>query len=175
MSRRSAILGRFARETKATAAAEFALLVPMLVILLFGGAEAGHFVWTQHKLVEAVRDGARYASRLSVESVCDEAFDDTDIILLTRTGQLASTAAKPVVPGWNNAAQVDVKIDCNAFVNTGIYADLGDLDENGTLDAGPVVTVQAVNVPYPSLFSGLAGLGTGIKLSAKSSAAVIGI
>ncbi len=175
MIRRFALLGRFARQTKASASVEFALMVPMLVILLFGGSEAGHFVWTQHKLVEAVRDGARYASRLPVngtEGVCDGATEQlsTDaedrVKLITRTGQIADAGAKPVVPGWTNA-QVTVTVTCQAFVNTGIYTDLGE--------AGPVVTVAASNVAYPSLFNGLAGLSGAINLSARSNAAVIGL
>ncbi len=175
MIRRPALLQRFARQTKASASVEFALMVPMLVILLFGGAEAGHFVWTQHKLTEAVRDGARYASRLPVvgfEGVCAGATEtiSTDqidrITLITRTGQLAATGARPVVPGWTDA-QVTVTVTCQAFVDTGIYGDLGE--------AGPVVTVAASGVSYPSLFNGLAGLTSGINLSARSNAAVIGI
>jgi Flp pilus assembly protein TadG len=175
MIRRLAPICSFACQTKASASVEFALIVPMLVILLFGGAEAGHFVWTQHKLVEAVRDGARYASRLPVngaDGVCVGATEQlsTDaedrIKLVTRTGQLANSGAQPVVPGWTDA-QVTVAVTCQAFVNTGIYADLG---ENG-----PVVTVAASGVSYPTLFGGLAWLGSGISLSAKSNAAVIGI
>jgi Flp pilus assembly protein TadG len=175
MIRRRSPLGQFACQTTATASVEFALMVPMLVILMFGGAEAGHFVWTQHKLTEAVRDGARYASRLPVagsDGVCDgptvtipTAAED-NIKLITRTGQLANTGARPVVPGWT-AAQVVVEINCQDFVDTGIYTDLGG--------AAPVVTVRASGVAYPSLFNALAGLGTGISLSAKSNAAVIGI
>lgn len=169
------MIRRFALGASGSAGAEFALILPMLVILLFGGAEAGHFVWTQHKLTEAVRDGARYASRLPVagtDGVCNgttvnlstEQLDN--IKLITRTGQLASTTAKSVVPRWS-AAQVTVTVSCQAFVNTGIYSDLGE--------AGPMVTVAASGVAYPTLFNGLAGLGTGITLSAKSNAAVIGI
>jgi Flp pilus assembly protein TadG len=166
---------RFARQTTATASVEFALLVPMLVILLFGGSEAGHFVWTQHKLTEAVRDGARYASRLPVvgfEGVCDGATEtiSTDqvdrIKLITRTGQLAAAGARPVVPGWTDA-QVTVSVTCQAFVDTGIYSDLGG--------AGPVVTVAASGVGYPWLFNGLGFAGSGFTLSAESNAAVIGI
>jgi hypothetical protein len=78
------------------------------------------------------------------------------------------------VPGWT-AAQVTVTVNCDSFVNTGIYSDLGDNDANGTNDAGPVVTVAASGVSYPSLFNGLAGLSGGISLSAESNAAVIGI
>jgi Flp pilus assembly protein TadG len=183
MIRRSVFLSRFASQTKATASTEFALMVPMLVILLFGGAEAGHFVWTQHKLTEAVRDGARFASRLPVagtDGVCDGATaqlstaDEDNIKLITRTGQLANTGARPVVPGWT-AAQVTVTVTCDAFVDTGIYSDLGDNDASGANDAGPMVTVRATNVTYPSLFNGLAVLGGGISLNAQSNAAVIGI
>jgi Flp pilus assembly protein TadG len=167
------MIRRFALQSTATASVEFALLVPMLVILLFGGSEAGHFVWTQHKLVEAVRDGARYASRLPVQDVCDGASSiiagtaaEDNVKLVTRTGQLASINAKPVVPGFT-AAQVDVEINCQDFVDTGIYTDLGG--------AGPVVTVRASGVGYPMLFGGLGFVGSGFTLSASSNAAVIGI
>jgi Flp pilus assembly protein TadG len=177
------MIRRFAFQSKGTASVEFALLVPMLIILLFGGAEAGHFVWTQHKLVEAVRDGARYASRLPVagtDGVCDGATETIStaqidaVKLITRTGQLADTSARPVVPGWA-ANEVTVTVTCDAFVNTGIYSDLGDNDASGTSDAGPVVTVAATGVGYPWLFNGLGFAGSGFTLSARSSAAVIGI
>lgn len=175
MSRRFALIGRFTRENSGTASVEFALLLPMLIVLLFGGAEAGHFVWTQHKLVEAVRDGARYASRLPVagsDGVCDGATEtiSTDQIdrvkLVTRTGQLADTNALPVVKDWD-ASEVTVTVACQAFVDTGIYTDLGE--------AGPVVTVSASGVGYPMLFGGLAWAASGVNLSARSSAVVIGI
>jgi Flp pilus assembly protein TadG len=165
-------IGRFARQTKASASVEFALMVPLLVVLLFGGAEAGHFVWTQHKLVEAVRDGARFASRLPVYDVCDgnssviSSTLEDQIKLLTRTGQIYATNAQPAVPGWTDT-QVTVTISCEAFVDTGIYSDLGG--------AGPVVTVAASGVGYPWLFNGLGFAGNNFTLSAKSNAAVIGI
>jgi Flp pilus assembly protein TadG len=163
---------RFLTDTFGTAAVEFALIVPLLVILLFVGTEAGHFVWTQHKLTDAVRDGARYASRLRIEQVCNGATSvlaDPSLArvkLITRTGQLDNNAAGPVVPGWT-PAQVAVTINCQSFVNTGIYTDLNA--------AGPIVTVRASNVPYPSLFNLLGGISGAVNLNAKASAAVIGI
>ena len=77
------------------------------------------------------------------------------------------------MPGWT-AAQVTVNVDCEQFtadadpdVPTGIYTDLGA--------PGPIVTVSATSVTYPSLFNLLAGLSRGVSLSARSNAAVIGI
>lgn len=166
----------FLRDQSGASATEFVLLLPLLIILLFGGSEAGNFVWTQHKLAESVRDGARYASRLPIETVCNGPTDvltnggNVDeynrVILITRTGQLANALAPPAVPGWA-AGQVDVEVACEAFVDTGIYAELGA--------AGPVVTVRASNVAYPSLFNGLGILTNSVSLNAKSSAAVIGL
>lgn len=162
----------FLSTSTATASVEFALMLPLLVALLFGSMEAGHFVWTQHKLVEAVRDGARFASRLQVDHVCSGAnsiistADTNTVKLLTRTGQLANTSAAPVVPGWT-AAQVSVQVNCETYVNTGIYTDYGD--------KGPIVTVAATGVTYPALFGGLAVLTRNISLTAKSNAVVIGL
>ena len=166
------ILRSFLDNTRATASVEFALLVPMLIILLFGGTEAGHFVWSQHKLAEAVRDGARYAARLPIDTVCDgstEVLADpqlADVKLITRTGQLDDAAARPVVPGWTDA-QVTVTVSCESFVDTGIYTDLNA--------AGPIVTVSATNVTYPSMFNALGGLSRSVSLNAFAHAAVIGI
>lgn len=166
------ILRQFLAEGRGAAATEFALILPMLLIVLFGGSEAGHFVWTQHKLTEAVRNGARFAARLQVNQVCDgptsvlTGTDLNNIQLLTRTGQLADAQARPVVRGWTDS-QVDVEVSCESYVATGIYSDLGA--------AGPILTVRAENVPYPYLFGTLGSLGGSIVLNAKSSAAVIGL
>lgn len=150
------------------AAFELALLLPLALILLFGGFEAGHFIWTQHKLTEAVRNGARYASRLPVEDLCGDAAATAvgNIKRVTRTGQLANASARPHIPGWTDG-QVSVTIACEGFVDTGIYSDLGT--------AGPLVTVEAEGVPYPSLFGTLGVIDPDITMTARSSAAVIGL
>lgn len=161
----------FIADGSGAAAAEMALLLPLLLVLLFGGMEGGHFIWTQHKLTEAVRDGARFASRLPVEAFCVGGAPVTgagtiaDIKRVTRTGQLAPGGAV-AVPGWSDD-EVDVDIACGAFVDTGIYDDLDS--------AGPIVTVRAHSVAYPSLFGRLGVIDPTITMTARSSAAVIGL
>lgn len=177
---------RFLVDQRGAAAAEMALLVPLLLTLMFGGFEAGHFVWTQHKLAEAVRDGARFAGRFHIETICnDDGTVKTDataiaavssIKLLTRTGQIAnattddnctgSGGAKPKVCGWTDA---EVDVGCGAFVDTGIYGAYGK--------AGYVLRIEASDVKYPSFFQGLGIIDpmSDLTLSASSNAPVIGL
>lgn len=167
---------RFLSCQRGVASAEMALITPMALLLLFVGMEAGHFVWTQHKLAEAVRDGARFASRFRVDDLCNGAapktgttkFDNAiaDTKRVTRTGQLASSSAPSKVPGWTDS-EITVTVTCQGYVDTGIYNDLGE--------AGPMVTVTAIGVNYPSLLEQLGLLDSRIKLVAKSNAAVIGL
>lgn len=165
------MIGRLARNRKGTAATEFALALPMMFALMFVGMEAGHFFWTQHKLVKATRDGARFASRANVEDLCNgnataiKPALEQQIRNITVTGQVAS-GGRPKVPGWA-PDDVVITVGCQRFVATGIYTDLGT--------AGPLVTVSTGGVAYPSILDGLGVLNTGISMSAESSAAVMGI
>lgn len=165
------MIGRFLKDRRASAAAEFALSLPMMLALLFGGMEAGHFFWTEHKLVKSVRDGARFATRLDVNALCDGGTSvmtsdtEDDIRNLTVTGRIDGGGA-PKVPGWS-AADVQVTIGCEAFVDTGIYSALGG--------SGPMVTVSSGAVDYPSILNGLGVIDDTVQISAESSAAVAGI
>ncbi|HSG55028.1 MAG TPA: TadE/TadG family type IV pilus assembly protein, partial [Paracoccaceae bacterium] len=66
------MIRRLIKDTRASAATEFALSLPMMLALMFVGMEAGHFFWTEHKLVKAVRDGARFAARSQIDSLCND-------------------------------------------------------------------------------------------------------
>ena len=165
------MIRRFLGNRSGTAAAEFVLVLPIMLALMFGAFEAGHFFWTQHKIVKSVRDGTRYATRLELSDLCDGATETMSaatkqrIQNVTASGSVASGGV-PKVPGWD-PADVEVTVGCAAFVNTGIYTDLGN--------NGPLVTVTSGPVPYPSLFAALGFIDNGFTLSARSSAAVMGI
>lgn len=165
------MIGRLFRDRRGSAAVEFVLSLPMMLALLFVGMEAGHFFWTEHKLVKAVRDGARFAARAQVEDLCDGATADIDATLaseirnLTATGQVADGGTSKV-PGWD-ADDVVVTVGCQQFVATGIYTDLGA--------NGPLVTVSAGSVAYPAILNSLGVLDNTVTISAESSAAVMGI
>ncbi|MBS7670735.1 TadE/TadG family type IV pilus assembly protein [Croceicoccus gelatinilyticus] len=171
----------FINDESGSPAAEFVLSLPMILPLIFVAMEAGNFFWSQQKLVESVRNGARYAARLSYTEVCNPSGSgyapiaaalETKIKNLTRTGNTAGTGPAEL-PGWTNA-QVTVSVDCGGFVSTGIFDTLGS-DSGGNARTGAVVTVAAPSVPYFSILGALGVINSSYRLAAESHAPVIGV
>lgn len=54
-------LARLVRDTRASSAAEFALVLPLLLIFLFGMIDVGRLMWTWNRAEKATQMGARYA------------------------------------------------------------------------------------------------------------------
>lgn len=153
-----------------SAAAEMALVTPLLLTLLFGSFELGNYFLDNHVVAKAVRDGARYASRRSFsEYTCASA--STDVVdktrNLTRTGQVA-TGGTARLPGWTNGTTITVTVSCGTGY-TGVYTGLA-----GMGGGAPVVTVTA-SVPYSSLFQALGFNATALTLNARAQAPVMGI
>lgn len=56
------LLGRFHRRERGQALVEFGLVLPILLLLIFGLVDFGRAVYAQNALSEAARDGARWGS-----------------------------------------------------------------------------------------------------------------
>ena len=157
------------RDDGATAAAETVLVLPLIFSLLFGAFELGNYFLTEHKVVKAVRDGARYAARQPYAdypgcSPSQGLIDRTRNV--TRTGQVAD-GGTPRVNTWTNAATITVTTTCNTSgTYTGIYL-------NSAIGT-PVVTVAAT-VPYTPLLAQLGLANVSLGLNARSHAAVTAI
>jgi Flp pilus assembly protein TadG len=156
----------FWRDTRGAAAAEMVLMMPLLLVLIFTTFEAAHFLWSEHKVVKGVRDGARYAGRLAFTNFnCGTGQftgDASPIQNLTRTGQLTGGVAK--VPGWENG-DITISVSCAAATG-GLYA--------SNANNAPRVNVSA-SVDYPSLFGLLGFDTTSIKLNAFAQSPVVGL
>lgn len=149
------------------AAAEMALVTPLLVTLMFGSFELGRYFLDSHVVAKGVRDGARFAGRQPfTEMPCGgTATDETDIKDLVRTGTTTDGAASRL-SYWTNPATITVTITCDstaAYTASGIYV-------NATGGARRVTVAAAV--PYVSLFGFT--LGT-LTVPGRSQAAVMGI
>ena len=157
----------FRRDERGAAAAEMALMIPLLLILMFVGFEAGHYFYTEHKIIKAVREGARYGGRLSFSNYpCGgtlNATAATQIRQVTRTGTVTGTT--PRIPNWDSNL-IEVSFTCDAGFNEGIYRD--------SVGGAPIVTVNAT-AGYPSLFEALGLIDSSAIVAARSQAVVSGI
>lgn len=158
---------RFLDDETGSPSAEFALALPIMLPLLFIAMEAGNYFWSEQKLLQSVRDGARFAGRMNYGKLCPT-LDTTvrdNIKNLTRSGTLSSTAGSKL-PGLSNA-DITVTANCAAFVGTGIYTGYGS--------NGAIVTVAAPRVQYRSLLGSLGVLDDSYSLAASANSPVIGI
>ena len=165
------------------AAAEMALVAPLLIVLMFASFEMGNYFLSEHAVIKQVRDGARYGSRLTLASdyscsagpnlstIFESADAAANIVNVTQTGSVdgAATGRFPA-EFWTSCADgapVSVTVRCvDKDSYSGIYSTLdGDI---------PVIMVSA-NVTYPSLFGALGFDTSGLCLRAESEAAVYGI
>ena len=182
---------RLLRNRRASAAAELALVLPMMLGLMFGSLELGNLFLDEHALSKQVRDGARFGARLELASAfaCsadpvtvfeDGAAAETQIINVTKAG-VTSGSGKP---RWTNywtrncsggGPTVDVSIRCvdkdqidkDDTGHTGIYTSLPG-------DQIPVVQVSGA-VKYRSVLAAIGFDAANVCLRAQSEAAVAGL
>jgi Flp pilus assembly protein TadG len=150
------------------AAAETAMLTPILLVLLFGAFEMGKYFLDEHVLMKAVRDGARYAGRQSFASMpCGgTATNEAAIKNFVRFGNIAGTG-NPRLPYWTNNSTITITITCDSSgTYSGIYA--------GLTGGAKRVLVNA-SIPYGSLFGAIGFDATTLNVVGQSHAAVTGI
>lgn len=138
---------RFRSDRKGAAAAEFALVVPLLAVLLFAFIEGGRMFWAYSIASAAARDAARFAARLPID--CSEATPISSaneglVETLARTGSVSGSAA--LIAGMT----ADATVAC--VTNTAGYSGRYD-----GLTQIPVVNVTTT-VPLPMLMPGLLGI-----------------
>jgi Flp pilus assembly protein TadG len=148
---------RWLSETHGSSAVEFALILPVMTVLLFGFFEVGRAFYTYSVASSSVRDAARFAARLSVGcgGLSNLATDGPRIQKLARTGRVDGTSG--LVSGWNNDASVAVSVSCVANTESGTPPSRPYLGRYATVDQVPVVQVVAT-VPFSPLFASLIGV-----------------
>ena len=159
--------------THGSAAVEMAMVLPIMLALLFGAFELGNYFLTEHIVVKAVRDGARFAARRPINTDYVGCAPSNDLIdatrNVTRTGQVGSDGT-PRFASWDDGDSIEVTATCNSSwsgADNGIYV-------RNAPDGTPIVTVSAT-VPYTPLFDRLGFANVTLSLHAQSQAAVTGI
>ncbi len=167
-------LRAFHADKSGAAAVEFAMVLPLLMMLTFAGLEGAHYLYVEHQVVKGVRDGARFAARQPFSiygcgstSVSDSAIETTIKNVTIYGTPTVATGQLPLVSTWDDdLLQTSVTVDCPSTAFTGgIYSSLAN---------APRVTVAA-NISYPSLFQAITGLRSSFRLHSTNQAAVVGI
>ncbi len=159
------------KDQSGAAAAEMALVTPLLIIIMFGAFEMGSYFRDNHVVAKAVRDGARFASRQKFDKYdCAATSVDSTVVTntknVTRTGKVASNGTARL-NYWSDPATITVGLHCD---DSGTYGAFYE----GMTDGVPIVSVS-VTVPYRSLFSTLGFNTTNVNIVAYSEVPVMGI
>jgi Flp pilus assembly protein TadG len=171
-------LRSLSRNCRGAAAAEMALVLPLLLVILFSSLELGNYFMNEHTLVKAVRDGARFAARQSFSNYtsCSGSPGGTvvaDTQNVVMNGYL--TGGSIVTPNIQ-ASDISVTASCKSIAGgqamSGIYAGR-DVDGDTQNDA-QIITVSA-SVAYRPIISAFGFTGVGLTLNAASEAAVAGM
>lgn len=137
------------RERGGAAAVEFALILPLMSVLLFGFFEAGRMFYTFNIASAAARDAARFGARLPMTcSGFVSGTDETRVKTLAATGD-ANAGSNPLIKGMTTT-NIGVAYACVSNAGTprpysGIYEDATGV---------PTLTVT-VNAPFQTVFSRL--------------------
>ena len=166
-------LTMFWRALSGNAGAEFALLLPLLAVLLFGGIEIGRVLHDYHVVSESVRDAGRYMSR--VPATC-AGWEDGPVYTAVqhqdRAKRLALTGdPDPGAPYhlgyWTDPSSVDITLTCIPGTSgkyKGLYTGV-DV---------PRVVVTAT-VPFTFLFGQLVTSSAAIDLNFSHNVVVVGL
>jgi len=152
---------RLLTDRNGASAVEMAFVTPLLLALMLGTFELGHFFLSEHVVQKAARDAARYAARLPMSSY--PSCTPTSAALLqiqkvARTGSPAGTVQR--LEGWTSDTMTTVAMSCDTSgTYTGVFA------ENP--QGAPTITVTST-VPYMSLWGLLGFNTTSLVLSARS-------
>lgn len=172
-------LRRIALSQSGAAAAEMALVFPLMLIIGMGSVEVGNYFLDEHRLGKAVRDGARYAARQDFSnytgSTCSTTTPaDVPNALKTNTQAIVQqgllSGGSNLLPNWSTAS-FTVQFYCPTIdvALTGIYT-------NTSGAAPPAVVIVTASVPYaPVAISGFGFSAKGFHLYAQEQASVTGV
>jgi Flp pilus assembly protein TadG len=156
----------FLHDQIGAAAAEMALILPLVMVMLFATFEGAYYIICEHQVVTGVRNAARYAARLDFSQyACPAAtFSGSTATIknLARTGQLTGGTSR--VQGWVDG-DITVSVTC-ASAQDGIYTAVGR--------NAPKVKVSA-RFNYPSLMGQLGFTQTALPIGAAAESPVMGL
>ena len=168
---------RFGRSEKGTAAVELAICLPLLLVLLFAGIEAGRLLIDFQSVSKSLRDSARYLSQVPITctapgtnntlaSVIDNGANETIARNLALTGTPDTpTSSNLLLPYWTGAGNLTMTVDC---VTNAAY--------QGVYEGVPLIAqvTVAAQVPFTFIWGTTFAATTGVTIRLSHSQTHIG-
>lgn len=144
---------RFWRDACGVAASEFALIVPIMVLLLLGTVEVGSLLLISRKVTAATQTGADLAAQATALDDADIAnlFDAMDAIIEPYDTGPASFVVESVIDNGGTTEIDWIDVDGGAG---GAAGDDVDIPDGLVLPGGSVIVVQ-VTYDYTPVFADL--------------------
>lgn len=162
---------------RGAAAAEMAMVLPMLLALMFGSIELGNYFLSEHILLKGVRDGAVYAARqdVLVNYNCAAGTPTVPAGVTNNTKSLVRTGAlsggEDLLPLWDDGStDFSIEVSCQTAAGGTNLAGIYNVNGNNV----PVLTVSA-DLPYQSVLGTLGLSALNLRLRADQQAAATGI
>ena len=170
------------RDSRGAAAAEMALVLPLLLVIMFGSIELGNYFMNEHSLVKAVRDGSRFAARQSFSNytACSGAPGGTvvaDTQNVVMRGYLSGgSILTPNIESDDITLEVTCVPSAGGQEMLGIYRSrFGSTCDSASANGCAQTIRVSAEVTYRPVISAFGFTGAGLSLNASSQAAVMGI
>ncbi len=169
---------RLIRDERGICSVEFVLILPIIVLMLFGTIDIGRLLFDYHAVSKSVRDATRYVARSDEAALFNDLATCT-INPTTAAGSPTQNARNMVLTGtsdlsggyilkyWTDSSTVTVSGACfdnSAGTYQGFYSGYDDI---------PIVTVAAT-VSFPLLNGWLLDLGSDLTFTIRHEEAFIG-
>lgn len=151
---------RFLKDERGATAVEFAVLLPVMLVVFAAIVEGSRIYWNYQAAVSGVRDAARFIARTTDADLCGGAANASPSTL---TGGAAT--ANAII---SNTMQDEQGLFPQAVTLTGVTATFTCPDYNLRTDPTPVARVQAtvnIQLPFGTLFELLSGQDTTVMTS----------
>jgi Flp pilus assembly pilin Flp len=139
-------LRRFAGDESGAQLVEFAIVLPMMLLVFAVIVEGGRMMWSYQTVVAGVRDATRFLARVAPRDICDMGADVSGYADVLGDIIRDAHAGGSILPSGVSVTDVLPSLDC--------------ADGDFRSDVAPIVTVRAnveVTFPFAGLFTLVGG------------------
>ena len=143
------IIRRFRRSQTGATAVEFAILLPVMMVVFAAIVEGSRIYWNYQSAVSGVRDASRFLARTTNADICGGATNTTAVTIPGGAATATTIIARNVGTGATNLFPTAVTI-------TAVSATFTCPDYNLRTDPTPVARVNAtvnIQMPFGTLFN----------------------